>query len=144
MKYFTPERWLKLQHVEDECVDQRVLGGEAAIEGPHADAGQLSDLLDPGAEPVLGEDLVSGGEQAAAVLRRVTPPRAGWALALPHSGWSPARVPAATRASSAWGSWSARRCGTSAPARRPRATGTRTAAIAAAAVVSVSIAKPWV
>ena len=52
---------------KEDLIAEVLLGGEVPAHGADPDAGPVGDELDPGVDPVLGEDLLGGGEHARPV-----------------------------------------------------------------------------
>ena len=69
-----------LEDVLEDRADQRLLGGEAAVERALADPGAAGDLLDADVQPGLGEGGARGVQDARAVAGGVGPQGADMGL----------------------------------------------------------------
>ena len=66
------EREVLLECVLEDGVDQILLGGEVAVERPHAEPGVVGDVLDRDVDAALCEEAPRGGDQTFAVASRIT------------------------------------------------------------------------
>ena len=66
------EREVLLECVLEDGVDQILLGGEVAVERPHAEPGVLGDVLDRHVHAALCEEAPRAGDQTFAVASGIT------------------------------------------------------------------------